>query len=167
MREVDGPLVDVGCGYGTFTLAAARRSRHPVHALDIERAMVDRTASRAREAGLVNVRAAVIDVTSGGLGFPAGTAAVVLLFNLLHCEDPHAILGATLSALRPGGRVAAIHWRSDVQTPRGPDPSIRPRPEALRALLIEAGFEIVVEPVVLPPYHVGIVGRRAVSAAPS
>lgn len=155
----DGPVVDVGCGYGTFTLAAARRTIHPVLAIDIEPEMVAITAARARDAGLHHVQGRVADVTEGPLGVDPGSAAVVLLFNLLHCEDPGALLRSAVAALRPGGRLAAIHWRSDVPTPRGPDLSIRPRPDRLRSWLIQAGLVIAVEAVILPPYHFGLVGR--------
>lgn len=154
-----GPAVDVGCGYGTFTLALARRSAHPVIGIDIEPAMVELTAARAREAGLGHVQARLGDVTATSLGVDPGSADLVLLFNLLHCEDPGALLRSAVAAVHPGGRVAAIHWRCDVPTPRGPDLSIRPRPEAMRGWLVQAGLSIVTEPTVLPPYHVGLVGR--------
>lgn len=160
LHDVDGPVVDVGCGYGTFTLAAARRTIHPVIAIDIEPAMVDLTAAQARQAGHHHVCCQLADVTEESLGVEPATAAVVLLFNLLHCEDPLALLLAAHAALRPGGRLAVIHWRSDVPTPRGPDLSIRPRPEALRSLLVRADFAISAEPVVLPPYHFGLVGVK-------
>lgn len=161
LRQFDGPVVDVGCGYGTFTMAAARRTTHPVIAIDIEPAMVDLTATKARQAGHNHVRCSLVDVTEESLGVEPATATVVLLFNLLHCEDPAGLLSSARAALRPGGRLAAIHWRSDVPTPRGPDLSIRPRPEVLRALLVQAGCSIVIEPVVLPPYHFGLVGMYA------
>ncbi len=161
LRQFEGPVVDVGCGYGTFTVAAARRTTHPVVAIDIEPAMVDLTATKARQAGLYHVQCRLADVTEETLGVEAGSASVVLLFNLLHCEDPAALLTSARAALRPGGRLAVIHWRSDVPTPRGPDLSIRPRPEVLRALLVQAGLAIVIEPVVLPPYHFGLVGMCA------
>ena len=161
LTRPDGPVVDVGCGYGTFTMAAARRTTHPVIALDIEPAMVDLTAAKARQAGHHHVHCRVADVTAESLGVEPASAAVVLLFNLLHCEDPLALLTSAQVALRPGGRLAAIHWRSDVPTPRGPDLAIRPRPEVLRSLLVRTGFAIALEPVVLPPYHFGLVGTRA------
>lgn len=159
-RQFDGPVIDVGCGYGTFTLAAARRSTHPVIAIDIEPAMVDLTATKALQAGHHHVECRLKDVTEESLGIEPATAAAVLLFNLLHCEAPSALLASARVALRSGGRLAAIHWRSDVPTPRGPDLSIRPRPEALRSMLVQAGFFISTEPVVLPPYHFGMVGVR-------
>lgn len=160
LRKFDGLVVDVGCGYGTFTVAAARRTGHPVITIDIEPAMVELTAAKARQAGLHHVQCRLTDVTEESLGVEPASAAVVLLFNILHCEEPLALLLAAHTALRPGGRLAAIHWRSDVPTPRGPDLSIRPRPEHLRALLLQAGFTIAVEPIVLPPYHYGLVGLR-------
>lgn len=160
LRQFDGPVVDVGCGYGTFTVVAARRTAHPVIAIDIEPAMVELTAAKARQAGLHHVQCRLADVTEDSLGVGPASTAVVLLFNLLHCEDPLAVLTSAREALRPGGRLAVIHWRSDVPTPRGPDLSIRPRPEALRALLVQAGFSIAIEPVVLPPYHFGLAGTR-------
>lgn len=160
LDRIEGPLLDVGCGYGTFALAAARRCAGAVEALDIEPAMVERTLTRARQAGLLNVTGRLVDATAGSLGVPESSVAVVLLFNLLHCEEPLVLLAAARDALQAGGRLAAIHWRRDVPTPRGPDLSIRPGPERLRSLLVEAGFEIEVEPAVIPPYHVGVVGRK-------
>ncbi|MCK6490403.1 MAG: class I SAM-dependent methyltransferase [Planctomycetes bacterium] len=159
LRHFDGPVVDVGCGYGTFTLAVARRSAQPVIAVDIEPVMVETTVRKARDAGFTHVLGRVADVTEASFGVDPGSAAVVLLFNLLHCEDPCALLRTAVLALRPGGRVAAIHWRSDVPTPRGPDLAIRPRPDTLRGWLIQAGLDITVEPLVLPPYHFGMVGK--------
>jgi len=163
LHQFDGPVIDVGCGYGTFTVAVARRTTHPVIALDIEPAMVALTNDKARRAELHHVRCMVADVTEPSLGVEPGSAAVVLLFNLLHCEEPLTLLKTAHSALRPGGRLAAIHWRSDVPTPRGPALSIRPRPETLRRLIIEAGFIIAMEPLLLPPYHFGLVGSRVTS----
>lgn len=165
LHEIEGPTIDVGCGYGTFTLALARRSRHPVIGLDIEADMVETTASRAREVGLDHVQTRHIDVTEQGFGIAPDSATLVLLFNLLHCEDSLGLLRMAHASLRPGGRVAVIHWRCDIPTPRGPDLSIRPRPEALQRWLEEAGFTIARAPQILPPYHVGLVGIRPTANA--
>lgn len=159
LHEIDGPAIDIGCGYGTFTLSLAARSAHPVIGLDIDAEMVAATADRARASGWHQVQTRHIDVTEQGLGLGPGKAALVLLFNILHCEDPLALLGLAHEALRPGGQVAVIHWRRDIPTPRGPDLGIRPSPQSLRAWLQEAGFKVTVEPTILAPYHVGLVGR--------
>ena len=160
LDRVNGPVIDVGCGYGTFTLAIARTTPHTVIALDIEPDLVAEVGRRARDQELAHVSPRVLDVVDGSLGVDANTAEVVLLFNLLHCENPLALLAAAHAALRPGGRVSIIHWRSDVPTPRGPDLSIRPTPEQCRAWLLDTGFVIDQEATILPPYHFGLVGRK-------
>jgi SAM-dependent methyltransferase len=154
-----GPVVDVGCGYGTFTLPVARLTGRRVMAIDIEPDLVRQLEVKARAAGLP-VEGIVRDVAHDGTGIPAGTADVVLLFNLLHCEEPVALLREAHRVVAPGGRVGVIHWRSDVPTPRGPHPSIRPQPAMCRKWLLEAGFLVEREPMTLEPYHFGLVGRR-------
>lgn len=52
-------LVEFGCGYGTFTLAAAKLATGTVHALDIEPEMVETVREKCRQAGVDNVRAVV------------------------------------------------------------------------------------------------------------
>lgn len=161
LDQVAGLVIDVGCGYGTFTLAIARATQHPVLALDIEQEMVAAVARQAAAEGLGHVRAQVHDITSGSLGVATGTADAVLLFNILHCEAPLDLLRAAHAALRPGGRVGVIHWRSDVPTPRGPDLAIRPTPVQCTEWLLQTGFGITREAMILPPYHFGIVGAVA------
>ena len=158
LDRVAGPVVDVGAGYGTFTFAMAGMTHHPVIAIDIESALVEALADRA--ASLPHVEVRLHDVTGVGLGVQHSSADVVLLFNLLHCEDPVALLRAARTALRPSGRVGIIHWRSDVPTPRGPALAIRPLPENCVSWAMAAGLTVSVPPVVLPPYHFGLVATR-------
>lgn len=160
LDQLNGPVVDVGCGYGTFTLALARMTRHPVIALDIEPDMVALTRGKAVQAGFTHVDARLVDVTDGSLGVPPGSVDVVLLFNILHCEAPLDLLKAAHMALRRDGRVGVIHWRSDIPTPRGPDLSIRPKPDQCRSWLVKTGFQIRSEATTLPPYHFGMVGCK-------
>jgi hypothetical protein len=64
--------------------------------------------------------------------------------------------------LHDGGMLFVMHWRRDIQTPRGPSLAIRPRPEQCQAWLEEAGFRNV-ERVNLQsccPYHFGLIARR-------
>ncbi|WP_407277966.1 class I SAM-dependent methyltransferase [Aromatoleum evansii] len=155
-------LVEFGCGYGTFTLPAAARTRGLVTALDIEPGMVSLVRQRAQSAGLSNIRAELRDFVEHGTGVPDGSQDHAMLFNLLHIEDPVALLREAYRSLQPGGVLSVIHWRSDIETPRGPPLAIRPRPDQCAAWMVEAGFDAV-RPVALgdaAPYHFGILARR-------
>lgn len=156
LEEDCGEVVDFGCGYGTFTLPAARRIRGTVHALDIEEDMVRTTSQKEAEAGLSNVRAEVRDFIARGSGLPDAFAGYAMLFNILHCEDPASLLREAYRVLAPGGRLAIMHWNPDPATPRGPSMHIRPRPEQCRDWAMQAGFQLSrPEKIDLPPYHYG------------
>lgn len=45
---------------------------------------------------------------------------LVMLFNILHAEEPLNILAETKRILTSEGQVAIIHWIPDPTTPRGP-----------------------------------------------
>jgi SAM-dependent methyltransferase len=153
-------VVDVGCGYGTFTVAAAQLTRGTVYAFDIDPQMVAATSDKARRLGLPNVRAVERDVLSDGTGLPDGSAAYVLLFNVLHAQDVSSLLEAAWRVLRPAGVVAVTHWIADPGTPRGPPLDIRPRPQSCRAWLRRAGFVQDDDPIPLPPHHFGLIARK-------
>lgn len=157
-----GDVVEFGCGYGTFTLAAAQRTPGIVTALDIEAALVEQVQAKAALADLANVRAEVRDFVADGTGLDEVSQAEALVFNLLHLEAPVALLGEARRVLRPGGGVAVIHWRSDTPTPRGPSLAIRPTPEQCEAWLAEAGFTAIrtIDLSDSCPYHFGLVARR-------
>ena len=153
-------VAELGCGYGTFTIPLARRIGGTVHTLDIDPAMVVITAQRAAGARLTNVMAETRDVLTGGFGPPAGSCDAALLFNILHAEEPVALLRAAREVVRPGGLVAVIHWRSDLATPRGPSLDIRPRPEQIAAWAAETALDPSDDYFLLPPWHFGLSLRR-------
>ncbi|MHB0937770.1 MAG: class I SAM-dependent methyltransferase [Armatimonadota bacterium] len=151
-------VVEVGCGYGTFTIPAARIVSGVVQAFDIEPEMVRRTAEQARELHLANVRAAVRDLAAEGTGLPGESVDYVMLFNILHAENPLVFLREAWRVLRRGGRAGIIHWNYDADTPRGPSMAIRPRPEQCREWAEVAGLHLLPPGVIdLPPYHYGLV----------
>ncbi len=156
-----GDVAELGCGYGTFTLPLARRIAGTVHAVDIEADMIALTRRHAAAAGLTNVTAEVRDVLADGFGPPGGSCDAALLFNILHAEEPVALLRAAREVVKPGGLVAVIHWRSDVATPRGPSLEIRPRPEQIGAWPIAAGLRTDGAAFLLPPWHYGLKLRRS------
>ena len=153
-------VVDLGCGYGTFTIPAARRTHGTVHAFDIEAAMVEVTQRKAHALGLENVVALRRDVLAEGTGLASESCGYVMAFNVLHTARPEILLAEAFRILEPGGRVAIIHWIPDPATPRGPALDIRPTPERCRAWLNAAGFTVSEPTLALPPYHYGLVGTR-------
>ena len=150
-------VADLGCGYGTFSIPAARMIKGVVHALDIEPEMIEATRARAQSEQLVNLRPRQCDFISEGTGLTSGSVAYVMLFNILHTEHPLKLLGEAYRILGPGGKTGIIHWRYDSTTPRGPSMTIRPKPEQCREWAVEAGFHIHTEYIELPPYHYGII----------
>ncbi len=154
-------VVEVGCGYGTFTAPVAARVGGPVHGFDIEADMIERTRARLATAGHRNVELHLRDVIAEGFGLPQESVDAVLLFNILHAENPVGLLRSSAELLAPGGRVLVIHWRSDIATPRGPSLEIRPRPEQVIRWAEEAGRLVLPgPPMLLPPWHYGIDFRR-------
>lgn len=154
-------LVDFGCGYGTFTVAAAKLVSGTVYALDIEPEMIDAVRAKCRLAGLDNVQPEVRDFVSSGTGLAENSVDAALLFNILHHENPRDLLAEALRILKPGGRLAVIHWNYDPSTPRGPSLEIRPRPEQCIAWGREVGFVFNEEDRLdLRPYHYGLLFRK-------
>jgi SAM-dependent methyltransferase len=156
-----GDVVEFGCGYGTFTLPAARAVTGRVFALDIEPELVAATARKAREAGLGNVTAVVRDFLADGSGLPDASAGYAMLFNILHVEDPVGLLREAHRVLQPGRPAGVVHWRRDVPTPRGPSLAVRPTADQCRAWGEQAGLEFVrAEELCCCSWHWGLVLRR-------
>ena len=154
-------VVDLGCGYGTFTIPAARLIDGTVHGFDIEPEMIGATGAKAQDAGLTNVQLHLRDFVAEGTGLPDASVGFVMLFNILHAEDPGRLLHEAYRILTPGGTATVMHWVSDRPTPRGPSLGIRPSPADCRRWLVTAGFVVEGGVVDLPPYHFGLVGRKA------
>ena len=155
-----GNVVEFGCGYGLFTVEAARRSSGTVYALDIEPEMLLATATAANEAGVANVRPMQRDFVADGTGLPTGSCDYAMVFNLLHIDDPVALLREVFRVLMPAGRLGVIHWNVDPATPRGPSMDIRPAPEQCRAWAEEAGFRFVRHEPGIARWHWGLLMQR-------
>ena len=156
-----GDVVDFGCGYGTFTIPAAKLVHGRVFAMDLESEMVAATARRAEESRLTNVIGSVRDFVADGSGLPDGLAGYAMLFNILHLEGPVALLREAYRVLAPGGKAGLMHWRTDIETSRGPSLAIRPSAELCRSWGELAGFEFVrSESLCCCSWHWGLVMRR-------
>lgn len=154
-------VVEFGCGYGTFTKAAAERISGVVHAIDIDPTMVEITIRRTTDAGFLNVHAQQRDFLTDGCGCPDESMDYAMLFNILHIENPIGLLREAFRPLKPGGTAGIVHWNYDPSTPRGPSMAIRPRPDRCRDWAIAAGFEFLrYESLDCCSHHYGIVIRR-------
>jgi ubiquinone/menaquinone biosynthesis C-methylase UbiE len=153
-------LVEFGCGYGTFTLAAAQIVSGTVHALDIEQDMVSIVESKCHETDIRNVQVSLRDFVTYGTGLKEGSMDAALLFNILHHENPVDLMKEALRVLKTDGMLAVIHWNYDPTTPRGPAMEIRPRPEQCIEWGKKAGFLYNETRYDFPPYHYGLLFRR-------
>ncbi len=144
-------VAELGCGYGTFSIPVAKAIRGTLYTFDVDRAMIHRTLERGKGLPIVSQ---VRDVMQQGFGVAANA---VLLFNILHCEQPTTLLRY---AADTGGEVLVIHWRHDIVTPRGPNADIRPRPDQIASWGLEAGLTAG-DVMDLPPWHYGMTLKRA------
>jgi ubiquinone/menaquinone biosynthesis C-methylase UbiE len=154
-------VVEFGCGYGTFTIPAARRVKGTVYALDIDPSMIAIAKKPAQSCQLGNIRFIVRDFIAEGTGLPSASVNYAMVFNILHHEEPVKLLREAYRNLQDGGLVGIIHWNYNPKTPRGPPMNIRPRPDQCRQWAEEAGFSPGGDIIDLSPYHYGLVLRRS------
>ena len=152
-------VADFGCGYGTFTFPAALMIKGKIYAFDIEPAMIKAVEQKAKALNRNNVVPILRDFISEGSGLGDLSVDFVMLFNILHVENPVDLLKEAYRILRKGGKVGIIHWIYDASTPRGPPMDIRPKPEQCRQWAESAGF-IFEQQFDLKPYHYGLLLRK-------
>jgi len=164
--EIDdrlGDAVELGCGYGTFTLPAARRISGMLRTFDIAADMVERTMQRIAAEKVQNILCEQRDVFMHGFGIAPKSQDACLLFNILHGEEPLRLLSEAARIVRPEGFVYVIHWRHDPATPRGPSMDIRPWPKQIVDWAQKTGLLTIYSPVLdLPPWHYGIRFQRSI-----
>ena len=110
-------VLDIGCGTGATTLAVARRLGEDGEALgvDISAPMVTHARARAEREGS-QARFVVADATTHALP-PAHFDLAVSRFGVMFFPDPVAAFANIRRALRPGGGLAAVAWRSRDENP--------------------------------------------------
>lgn len=157
--------VEFGCGYGTFTLAASSMvDVERIASFDIDDDMIRTTRSRLSDVDRSKVVLASRDFVAEGTGLPDNWSDWAMIFNLLHIESPLGLLGEACRVIRPGGTLAIIHWRSDIETPRGPSQAIRPSIAQCRSWAEETGFEFHSAPAFeRNPWHWGLRMTRTIA----
>lgn len=128
-------VVELGCGYGLFTVEAAKRSSGTVYALDIEPEMLAATTEATRKAGVGNVQPMACDFAVHGTGLPSQSCNYAMVFNLLHIDNPCRCFARRSVSCSP-----AAYWESSTGT------SIPPRREARRWIYGRRRINVVVGP---------------------
>lgn len=162
--EIDHHLkdvVEIGTGYGTFTIPTSKQISGTLYTYDIEEQCIYFSKKVADEQGRTNIQFIVQDILEQPTKHADESIDYIMLFNILHHEEPEVFLKESFRVLKKNGKLGVIHWNYDPTTPRGPSMEIRPKPEGLIALIEKYNF-IVKEPkkINLPPYHYGILGIK-------
>jgi SAM-dependent methyltransferase len=171
-------VLDIGCGTGSLTRAAARRAAPgPAVGVDLSAVMVDVARARAADLGNVTFLRADAQVHP----FPhAGFDAVVSRAGASFFGDPPAAFANLARATAPGGRLALLTWQAPARNewfveittalagrpfagppPGVPSPFALADPDVVTTLLGGAGFTDVQVADVREP---ALFGRDPVAA---
>ena len=106
----DDRVLDVGCGNGATSLAAARRATNGrVVGVDISSPMLTTARRRAADEGIDHIEFLHADAQDHA--FAADFDVVISRFGVMFFADPVAAFTNLRSWLRPGGRVAFVCWQ--------------------------------------------------------
>ncbi len=108
----------MGCGCGQTALALAGRvgPEGAVVGLDVSRPMLDVARRRAEAAKVAHVRFVEADAQAHALE-AAAFDAIFSRFGVMFFADPAAAFENLRRALRPGGRLCFLCWRSPAENP--------------------------------------------------
>jgi SAM-dependent methyltransferase len=104
-------VVDIGCGCGATTLAAAHvvGSTGAVYGIDLSEPMLGVARRRAEASGLANITLVQGDVQTHR--FPARFDAAVSRFGTMFFVDQTVALVNIRRGVRPGGRLCLATWQ--------------------------------------------------------
>lgn len=162
--------LDLCCGDGYFTAPLTRLVCGKVDALDLDPAMIERAKDEVARRGTSVRRWICADALDLAHHFP-DPVDFVLMANTFHGAPDQTWLAAQVGkTLRPGGLFAIVNWHplprertTVLGQPRGPKTEIRMSPDAVKAVVEPAGFNVF-HLVELPPYHYGIVLMRRIES---
>jgi SAM-dependent methyltransferase len=161
-------VLDIGCGAGetSLDLAAAVAPDGSVLGADLSQLLLDLARSRAGDKGLP-VRFTAADAQTSDFGGTPFDAAFSR-FGVMFFSDPTAAFANIAAAIKPGGRLAFVCWRTFAENPLmrdpmqaalplipppepsdplAPGPFAFADPERVRTILTGAGFgDVVIRP---------------------
>ncbi|HUF83476.1 MAG TPA: methyltransferase domain-containing protein [Acidimicrobiia bacterium] len=165
-------VLDIGCGCGDTTLAAARAADDgSALGVDLSEPMLVRARERAQKEGATNVRFELGDAQVHP--FPDTAFDVALSrFGVMFFENPNAAFANVARALRPSGRLSFVCWREleanewlmvpgvavaehvplpDLGEPNAPGMFAFAASDRVAGILTDAGFaDVDIEAAVLP-----------------
>ena len=135
-------FMDIGCGYGFFTIPAAEQvgENGRVYAVDAAPEAIEIVKRKADEKGLKNivVKAAEAEETV----FCDKCADMVFFSIVLHdFRDPAKVLNNAKQMIKPDGTLINLDWKKK-RMEFGPPLQIRFSEEQAQALIKQAGFKI-------------------------
>jgi SAM-dependent methyltransferase len=102
-------VLDVGCGSGATTLAAAATAERAV-GVDLSQPLVELARRRARAAKIANAEFVIADAQTHD--FAAGTFDLLISqFGMMFFDDPVPAFTNLRRSLRAGGRAAFVSWQ--------------------------------------------------------
>lgn len=151
-------ILEIGCGYGTFTIPVSKKISGLIYAFDIDLKMIDHVKLQIKD--IENIKLYNRDIIKDKSGLKEKSVDYVLLFNILHNKNPEDLLNEAYRVLKPNGKIGIIHWRSDIKTPRGPNLLIRPTPKQIINYLDKSKWKLEKDAFNIEPYHFGILIRK-------
>jgi protein-L-isoaspartate O-methyltransferase len=115
-------VADVGAGTGYYSWRMAQRvgAGGTVYAVDIEPEMIKLLEEQMSRRGIANVKAVLGTSTDPGLP-PAGIDLALMVDVYHELEYPYEMLAAIVRALKPGGRLVFVEFKSgDASVPIKP-----------------------------------------------
>jgi len=103
-------VLEVGCGPGFFTIAAAKLvgDNGCIHAIDLQPLAIKMTEKKLQKSGLTNVKPRITDAAKTGL--PSDSIDLVFLFGVMRALPLGLVLPELHRVLRPGGVLAVQNF---------------------------------------------------------
>lgn len=137
-------MLDIGCGDGYLSLAAAAKvgKEGIVYALDLDREWLKESEARAADQGVDNVRFVVGDATRE-IPLERESVDYVLMCNVLHGfvanREVSAVMSQVNRVLRPGGKLVVLEFKK-AEMPYGPPVAVRLTPDEVATTIGPFGY---------------------------